>query len=36
MVECANAEFCQVLVGRKSKEVAQANNTFAKVRKTPS
>ena len=34
--ERANAEFCQVLVGRKSKEVAQANGTVAKGRKTPS
>ena len=34
--ERANAGFGQVLVGRKSKEVAQANGTVAKGRKTPS
>ena len=34
--ERANAECNQVSVGRKSKEVAQANGTVAKGRKTPS
>ena len=32
----ANAGCGQLLVGRKSKEVAQANGTVAKGRKTPS
>ena len=34
--ERANAGCGQVLVDRKSKEVAQANGTFAGRRKTPS